>query len=573
MNDTVHNSLRQTVTALVALTLVLSVLGPVGTVAADPAVSIEQTADNTAVVPGDTVTLTTTLAAADVNGPLVELAFPDGWEGTVTDPAGGAVNPSDGAGSALPSNAPAVVWLSAGTYEVTTEVQVPDDATPGEYTLSATGSGVDPTDDDDGVADEDDEIDTTATTVTVQAPDQNEAPTASFTASPDSPDAGETVSFDASTSSDADGSIASYEWAFGDGETATGESVDHAYDAAGDYDVTLTVTDDDGATASVTETISVGDAPNQPPTADAGDDQTVEENGSVTLDATASSDPDGDGLSYDWTQTGGTAVGLSDDDTATPSFTAPDVDGEETLTFEVEVSDGEATDTDTVAVTVADTETEPPTDGPSAEVGLSPDSDLVAVGDSAEYDITVDDAEGGVGVYSMTVAVDDPSVASISGVDLAGLANEELADVQLAEDGSSATIEAVLVDTSDTGSVTLGTVTVESAAEGTTGVSLDVSELGDESGNAYTVTATSGATLEASTLVVGGSESPAQDPDGDGVYEDVNGDSTVDVLDVQALFADRDGTAVQNSPDAFDFNGDGEFSLLDIQTLFAEETG
>ncbi|WP_158603165.1 PKD domain-containing protein [Halorubrum sp. Atlit-26R] len=674
MNDTVHNSLRQTVTALVALTLVLSVLGPVGTVAADPAVSIEQTADNTAVAPGDTVTLTTTFEAADVNGPLVELAFPDGWEGTVTDSAGGAVNPSDETGTVLPSNAPAVVWLSAGTYEVTTEVQVPDDATPGEYTLSATGSGVDPTDDDDGVADEDDEIDTTATTVTVQAPDQNEPPTASFTASPDSPDAGETVSFDASTSSDADGSIASYEWAFGDGDTATGESAGHAYDAAGDYDVTLTVTDDDGATAQTTQTVSVSEAPvpasfqvsnldvespvtqgddasvtatvenvgeegdtqtislavegsevdsqsltlsggdgqqvnfavdtaglsvgnndvtlstdddsasatldvtpdapeNQPPTADAGDDQTVEENGSVTLDAAASSDPDGDGLSYDWTQTGGAAVGLSDDDTATPSFTAPDVDGEETLTFEVEVSDGEATDTDTVAVTVADTETEPPTDGPSAEVGLSPDSDLVAVGDSAEYDITVDDAEGGVGVYSMTVAVDDPSVASISGVDLASLANEELADVQIAEDGSSATIEAVLVDTSDTGSVTLGTVTVESAAEGTTGVSLDVSELGDESGNAYTVTATSGATLEASTLVVGGSESPAQDPDGDGVYEDVNGDGTVDVLDVQTLFADRDGAAAQNSPEAFDFNGDGEFSLLDIQTLFAEETG
>jgi len=417
---------------------------------------------------------------------------------------------------------------------------------------------------------------------TLVVEDANAPPTASFTANPSAPEAGEQVSFDASASNDSDGSIASYEWEFGDGATATGASAGHTYDTAGDYDVELTVTDDDGATDTATQTVSVSEAPdppNQPPTADAGDDQTVAEGDSVKLDATGSSDADGDDLSYAWTQTGGTDVTLSDDGTATPSFAAPDVDANETLAFEVEVSDGNATATDAVSVAVEDADDadppgdeEPPADGPSTEVGLSPESDLVAVGDSAEYDVVVDDADGGVGVYSMTVAVDDPSVASITDADLSGV-SENLTDVQIAEDGSSATIEAVLVDTNDTGSVTLGTVTVESAAEGTTTVSLDVAELGDESGNAYEVTATSGATLEASTLVVGDSDAPAQDPDGDGVYEDVNGDGSVDVLDVQTLFADRDGSVVQNSPDAFDFNGDGEFSLLDIQTLFAEETG
>jgi PKD repeat protein len=673
MNDTAHGYLRQTVTALVALSLVLTVFGPVGMVAADPTVSIEQTADSTTVAPGDTVTLTTTLTAEDVNGPLVEIDFPDGWEGTVTDSDGGTVRPQENF-EPLPSNSPSVVWTAPGTYEVTTEIQVPDDADPGDYTVSTTGSGVDPTDDDEGVANEDDEIDSTETTVTVQEPEQNADPTASFTASPSSPASGEAVSFDASASGDADGSIASYEWDFGDGETATGASPSHTYDAAGDYDVTLAVTDDDGATDTETQTVSVSEAPdpasfqvsnlsvespvtqgddasvtatvenagdeedtqtvalsvdgsqadaesvtldggesdevsfavdttglsvgdhdvtlstdddsasatldvttaepeNQPPTADAGDDQTVGENDSVALDATGSSDADGDNLSYDWTQTGGTDVTLSDASSETPSFTAPDVDADETLTFEVEVSDGAATDTDTVAVTVEDAdEADPPTDGQSTEVSLSPESDLVAVGDAAEYDVVVDDADGGVGVYSMTVAVDDPSVASIAAAYFSSGSDGGLTDVQISEDGSSMTVDAVMVDTDDSGSVTLGSVTVESAAEGTTGVSLEVSELGDESGNAYEVTAASGATLEASTLVVGDSDGPAQDLDGDGDFEDVNGDGSVDVLDVQTLFADRDGATVQNSPQAFDFNGDGEFSLLDIQMLFAQET-
>ncbi len=96
---------------------------------------------------------------------------------------------------------------------------------------------------------------------------------------------------------------------------------------------------------------------NAPPTADAGADQTVDEGQTVTLDASGSSDPDvDDTLGYSWTQTGGPDVGLSVQDGAQPTFTAPDVSAATTLTFEVEVSDGEATDTDTVTVTVEDTD-------------------------------------------------------------------------------------------------------------------------------------------------------------------------------------------------------------------------
>ena len=64
----------------------------------------------------------------------------------------------------------------------------------------------------------------------------------------DTPSVSTAVDFDGAGSSDADGSIAAYDWSFGDGTAATGQTVSKTWDAAGDYTVTLSVTDDDGRT-------------------------------------------------------------------------------------------------------------------------------------------------------------------------------------------------------------------------------------------------------------------------------------------------------------------------------------
>jgi PKD repeat protein len=70
------------------------------------------------------------------------------------------------------------------------------------------------------------------------------------------------VSFDGSGSSDADGSVVSYDWQFGDGGTASGAQALHTYATAGTYTVTLTVTDDSGLAASATTTVTVTAAAN-----------------------------------------------------------------------------------------------------------------------------------------------------------------------------------------------------------------------------------------------------------------------------------------------------------------------
>ncbi len=71
-------------------------------------------------------------------------------------------------------------------------------------------------------------------------------------------------SFDASASSDPDGSVDGYAWDFGDGQTGTGETATHTYPAAGDYPVTLTVTDDDNATDDSGDVVVPRPAANAP---------------------------------------------------------------------------------------------------------------------------------------------------------------------------------------------------------------------------------------------------------------------------------------------------------------------
>jgi PKD repeat protein len=65
-----------------------------------------------------------------------------------------------------------------------------------------------------------------------------------------------------------------------------------------------------------------------------------------------------------------------------------------------------------------------------------------------------------------------------------------------------------------------------------------------------------------------GFENAPTDPDGDGVYEDVNGNGAVTLADVTALFANTDSAAVTENPAAFDVNGNDEFTLADVTALF-----
>jgi PKD repeat protein len=101
--------------------------------------------------------------------------------------------------------------------------------------------------------------DTDTTTATITAAGENQPPTAVITTE-EIPKAEPCLRFIGSDSTDPDGQIVLYEWDFGDGNTDTGEEIEYCYAEAGDYTVTLTVTDDAGATGSTSldVTVSVG---------------------------------------------------------------------------------------------------------------------------------------------------------------------------------------------------------------------------------------------------------------------------------------------------------------------------
>ena len=171
----------------------------------------------------------------------------------------------------------------------------------------------------------------------------------------DDDDGSEQVALDGSGSSDPDGTIENYSWTIDPTEIATGVSPTVTL-AVGSpsalHVITLTVTDDDGYTDTDTVEITVADPHyNEPPTADAGGSQRVNDddrNGTedVALDGSASTDSDGTIISYMWTE-GGSQIATG----VTPVVTF--ARGAHTLTLTVTDDDGD-TDTDTVNVTVID---------------------------------------------------------------------------------------------------------------------------------------------------------------------------------------------------------------------------
>ena len=195
---------------------------------------------------------------------------------------------------------------------------------------------------------------------------KNAAPVASFTADGCTDGA---CTFDASASSDPDGTVADYAWDFGDQKTAAGAQAQHTYTTAGTYPVTLTVTDDRGAKTSTTKdvVIAINSAPVASFTTSCAERV-------CAFDGGASSDADGSIAGYAWSFGDGTSS-----TEVAPSHTYP---ADATYSVGLTVTDDKGKTTQTVKQVVVKANAKPVADIATTCSSLSCDFDATGSSDS-----------------------------------------------------------------------------------------------------------------------------------------------------------------------------------------------
>lgn len=217
-----------------------------------------------------------------------------------------------------------------------------------------------------------------------------------------------------SGSSDPDGAVVSYAWTKISGPAQyllvnAGNAVANVSNlVAGVYSFRLQVVDNNGAASADTMVITVGNATavNQPPVANAGADKTLSTPGNVTLDGTASYDPDGNVVQYSWVQTSGQAgATIVNSTTAQPTITGLQ---QGVYIFQLTVTDNNgATATATVKITVGTVTNQLPVAKAGNDISISYPNAAASLNGSASFD-----PDGSIVSYSWK-QVSGPSAASI----------------------------------------------------------------------------------------------------------------------------------------------------------------
>lgn len=170
--------------------------------------------------------------------------------------------------------------------------------------------------------------------------------------SPNPADVGELIDLSA-TSHEPDGGTVDFDWDFGDGNSDSGNDLQHSYSEPGDYTITVTATDDELEQSVSTKDIHISSDPPTTPTVDV-DKQYTFRHEPVVFTAHGSTDLSGDPVAYEWTFSGGGTATSSENEGVTRLPTNLEGDGSTTYQASVRAVGkyGEKSEAATASVTV-----------------------------------------------------------------------------------------------------------------------------------------------------------------------------------------------------------------------------
>jgi hypothetical protein len=203
-------------------------------------------------------------------------------------------------------------------------------------------------------------------------------------------------------------------------------------------------------------------------------------------------------------------------------------------------------------------------------ISLTPTDATVGVRRTTTLAVEVVGATDGVDAFNLDVETSDSDALTLTGASASGSPTVDASGVTA--DGTTATLRAAGAEPGGGDSVTIGELTVAGEATGSASLSLSVNNLVDQSGDPYAIAEATGANV--SVTDAGGpvvvDDRPATDPDGDGVYEDVDGSGSFNIADVSQYLQRLEDPTVQSNPDAFDFDASGSVNIADVTALLRQ---
>ncbi|MBP2144782.1 PKD repeat protein [Methanofollis sp. W23] len=351
------------------------------------------------------------------------------------------------------------------------------------------------------------------------------------------------------------GNVTTWAWDFGDGTNSTEQNPVHTYGDDGVYTVSLTISDETNETDTMVKEdyINVsGVAP--PPVGPAAEFEADTTEGEAPLNVTFTDLSTGNVTAWAWD--------FGDGTNSTEQSPVHTYDEGGIYTVSLTVSD-EMNETDTMVkegyINVSEV----------MPVGISfrPSTTSVRVGNTTDLDIVLASAEEGLAGYSLNLSVSDPAAANITAItfpDWAGFNETSLFP------NSTAWMEAVDLDDAvraNATEVVLGTVTLEGVRAGTAELQVEVRVMDADGGAVLDPPTTPASITITPPPPFPGYENASTDPNGDGKYEDVNGNGIIDYDDVVVFFTDMQWIEENNLVAIFDFNNNGELDYDDVATL------